>query len=57
MHEYTALDGVKESILQIMSNFKKIRFKTQESVDKLQWIRFTHKGVGVVHASDLKLPA
>lgn len=57
MHEYTAIDGVKESVLQMMANFKKIRFKAQEGVDKLQWIRFSHKGMGVVHASDLKVPA
>lgn len=57
MHEYNAIDGVTESVFAIMANFKKLRFKTQESTDKLQWITLRCKGVGVVLSNDLKLPA
>ena len=44
-------------MLEVMANFKKLRFKTQESTEKLQ--RLTHRctGVGVIKASELKLPA
>ena len=57
MHEYHVVDGIKQSMLEIMSNFKKLRFKTQESTEKLQWLTHRCSGVGIVKASDLKLPA
>jgi DNA-directed RNA polymerase subunit alpha len=57
MHEYQVIDGVRQSMFEVMSNFKKLRFKTQESTDKLQWLTHKCTGLGKVKASDLKLPA
>lgn len=57
MHEYHVVDGIKQSMLEIMSNFKRLRFKTQESTEKMQWLTYKCSGVGVIKASDLKLPA
>ncbi len=57
MHEYHVVDGVKQSMIEVMANFKKLRFKTQESTEKMQWLTHKCTGVGVVKANDLKLPA
>ena len=57
MHEYNAIEGVTQSVLMIMDNFKQLRFKTQESIESLQWLTHRCKGIGVVMASALKLPA
>lgn len=57
MHEYHVVDGVKQSMFEIMSNFKKLRFKTQEATEKLQRLTMRSSGVGVTRANDLKLPA
>jgi DNA-directed RNA polymerase subunit alpha len=57
MHEYHVVDGVKQSMFEIMSNFKKLRFKTQEATERLQRLTMRSSGVGVMKANDLKLPA
>jgi len=57
MHEYNTVEGIKESVLEIMSNFKKLRFSVQESTEKQQWLTHRCKGVGVVSSGDLKLPS
>ncbi|MEF2175106.1 MAG: DNA-directed RNA polymerase subunit alpha C-terminal domain-containing protein [Candidatus Absconditabacteria bacterium] len=56
-HEYSTITGVKESVIDIMLNFKKLRFKIDESVEKLQWISQRFKGVGLYTSESLKLPA
>lgn len=56
-HEYHVIDGVKESVLYIMSNFKKLRFKIDEKLEKQQWITQRFKGVGVYTGEDIKLPS
>ncbi len=55
-HEYHIIDGVKESVIDIMLNFKKLRFKIDENVEKTQWISQRFKGVWQYSAADLKLP-
>jgi DNA-directed RNA polymerase subunit alpha len=37
-HEYHIIDGVKESVIDIMLNFKKLRFKVDENIERIQWI-------------------
>lgn len=44
-------------MLDIMSNFKKLRFKLDENVEKEQWITQRFKGAGVYTSGDLKLPS
>ncbi len=56
-HEYHVIDGVKESVIDMMLNFKKLRFKIDENIEKQQWIPLRFKGVGVYTAADLKIPA
>jgi DNA-directed RNA polymerase alpha subunit len=42
-YEYTTIDGVKESVMDIMLNFKKLRFKIDENLDKINWVQQTFK--------------
>jgi D-3-phosphoglycerate dehydrogenase len=45
-HEYHVIDGVKEDVIEIMLNFKKLRFKFDESVESIQWVPQRFKGIG-----------
>ncbi|HRX64262.1 MAG TPA: DNA-directed RNA polymerase subunit alpha C-terminal domain-containing protein, partial [Candidatus Absconditabacterales bacterium] len=56
-HEYYVMDGVKEGVIDIMLNFKKLRFKFDESVEKIQWMPQRFKGVGKYTSESLKLPS
>jgi len=56
-HEYYVIDGVKEHVVNILLNFKKLRFKFDESLDKVQWISQKFKWIGNYTAWDLKLPS
>jgi DNA-directed RNA polymerase subunit alpha len=35
-HEYHTIDGIKESVLDIMLNIKKLRFTVDENMEKIQ---------------------
>ncbi len=52
-HEYATLPGVKEDILEILMNLKRLNFKlnTQEE----QICKVSHNGEGVVTGNDIKL--
>lgn len=54
-HEFTALDGVKEDVVDIMLNLKGIRFKIFS--DQPQNIRIVKKGKGAVTAADIQTNA
>ena len=56
-HEYHTIDWVKETVLDMMANFKKLRFTVDENVESLQWITQRFKGTGTYTSSDLKLPS
>ena len=56
-HEYHVIDGVKETVVDIMLNLKKLRFKIDEHIDPTQWIAQKFSGLGVYTAQDLKLPS
>ncbi len=56
-HEYETIDGVKESALDIMLNFKELRFKVDENNEKLEWVSQRFKGVGKYSSKDLNLPS
>lgn len=60
-HEFMTLQGVKEDLMQIMLNLKKIRFKivepeNEEDLDKSQAVHLelTKTGAGPVLAKDIK---
>lgn len=54
-HEFTALDGVKEDVVDIMQNLKGIRFKVFS--DQPQSLTIEKKGEGAVNAADIKTNA
>nr|YP_009450228.1 RNA polymerase alpha subunit [Pectinodesmus pectinatus]AOS53103.1 RNA polymerase alpha subunit [Pectinodesmus pectinatus] len=55
-HEYTTLVGVRESILDILLNFKHIVLKTMSPFKKPVYGYLNVRGPGIIRASDLKLP-
>lgn len=55
-HEYYVVDWVKESVLDMMLNFKKIRFTVDENVERSQWLSQRYKWIWVYTTSSLKLP-
>lgn len=56
-HEYVSIDWVKESAFDIMLNMKKLRFKIDENIEKLQWVSQKFKWIKKYTSDDLKLPA
>lgn len=52
-HEFTAIPGIKEDIVEIMLNLKGIHFKVYS--DEPQLLSLSKKGKGVVKAKDLQL--
>ncbi len=55
-HEYYTVDGLKESILQVMLNFKDLRFYGDLPENPL-WVTKKFKGIGKYTVKDLDLPA
>lgn len=56
-HEYHVIDGVKESVIDMMLNFKTLRFKVDEKVDNIQRVSQRFSGIGIYTSSNIKLPA
>ncbi|MBP7796731.1 MAG: DNA-directed RNA polymerase subunit alpha [Elusimicrobiales bacterium] len=54
-HEYTTIEGIKEDVITIIMNLKKLRVKLEGS-DR-QTIHISEKGKKVVKASDIKTTA
>jgi DNA-directed RNA polymerase subunit alpha len=54
-HEFSTIDGVKEDVVEIILNLKKLRFKVYS--DEPQFLILTKKGKGVVTAADIKANA
>ncbi len=53
-HEYDTIEGVKESVLEIILNLKGIAFRLTDGEAKHLYIQ--HEGAGVVRAGDIELP-
>jgi DNA-directed RNA polymerase subunit alpha len=53
-HEFSTLKGVKEDIINIILNLKKIRFKVVN--DEEQTVELKIKGIKDVNAGDIKVP-
>ena len=53
-HEFTTMDGVKEDVINILLNLKKVRIKL--STDEPQELRLNVKKVGEVTAADIEVP-
>lgn len=56
-HEYHVVDGVLENVINIMLNFKSLRFKFDDGIDSIQWISQRFSWTGIYTAKDIKLPA
>lgn len=54
-HEFTAVDGVKEDVVDIMQNLKSVRFRVFS--DEPQTLTIEKKGTGEVTAADIKVNA
>lgn len=54
-HEFTTINGVKEDIVAIMLNLKRLRFRVYG--DDAQTVRIVKKGKGVVTAKDIQVNA
>lgn len=54
-HEYQTIDWVRESILDIVLNFKKLRFKISESLDTVTFIKNKFNWTWKVYSKDLEL--
>jgi len=54
-HEFTTVEGVKEDVVDIMLNLKRIRFRV--FADEPQTLRLEYKGKGVVTAKDIQVNA
>lgn len=55
-HEYSTIQWVKESVVDMMLNIKKMRFKISDEIDKIQWVSQRFKGIGKFTADDIQLP-
>lgn len=53
-HEFTTMDGVKEDVINILLNLKKVRIKLV--TDEPQELRLNVKKVGEVTAKDIEIP-
>jgi DNA-directed RNA polymerase subunit alpha len=53
-HEYDTIEGVKESVLEIILNLKEIAFRLTDGEPKHVYIQ--HEGAGVITAGDIELP-
>ena len=53
-HEYDTIEGVKESVLEIILNLKGIAFRLTDGEAKHLYIQ--HEGAGVIRAGDIELP-
>lgn len=56
LHEYWPIEGVRESVLDILLNFKQIVLKTSLPFTKPLYGYLNIRGPGIVRVSDLKLP-
>lgn len=56
-HEYHVIDGVKESVVEMMLHIKQLRCKVDESMDTYTWVKQTFSGTGSYTSDDIKLPA
>lgn len=55
-HEYSALLGVRESVLDILLNLKQVVLTSEFQINEPQIAFLQVQGPGIVRAGDLKLP-
>lgn len=55
-HEYHIIDGVKEAVIDMILNIKKLRFVVDESLERILYVSQTFTGVGLYTSESLHLP-
>ena len=55
LHEYGAMDGVQEDVMDLLLNLKGVSIKMEDYADAI--LTINKKGAGVVTASDIDVPA
>ena len=55
-HEYYVIDWIKENVIDMMLNFKTLRFKVDEKAENIQRVSQRFSGVGAYTSSNIKLP-
>lgn len=53
-HEFSTIDGIKEDVVTILINLKKVRFKI--NTDEPQIVNISAKGPQILTAKDIKVP-
>jgi len=56
-HEYQVIDGVKESVVDVVLAIKNLRFKVDENIETNIQVEQRFPGVGIYTGKNLKLPA
>ncbi len=56
-HEYHTIEGVKENVINIMLNFKNLRFKFEDGIEEIQWVSKKVRWLWQYTADSLELPA
>ena len=56
-HEYSVVEWLKDSVIDMMLAFKQLRFSLVESEDTVNWINQKFTKVSTITAADLKLPS
>lgn len=56
-HEYHVVDGMMENVIDVMLNFKQLRFKFDDKIEPEQRISQRFSWVGQYNSSDIKLPS
>ena len=54
-HEYSTIEGIKETVVEILLNLKKVRLTREDSESKEIKLTLSEKGVKEVKAKDLKI--
>lgn len=57
VHEYHVIDWVRESVIDMMLNFKKLRFSVDEKAENIQRVSQRFKWIWQCYANNIKLPA
>ena len=56
-HEFDTIEGVKEDILEILLNLKKVQLSMESYVEEPVELTIQHKGAGEIKAGDIITPA
>ncbi|ANQ53907.1 DNA-directed RNA polymerase subunit alpha [Thermosipho affectus] len=56
-HEFDTIEGIKEDIIEILLNLKKVQLKMESYIESPVELSIQHKGEGEIKAGDIIVPA